>query len=69
MKWAHTSPQEAHRAFLDLQGSTFIPMHFGTFDLSDEPASEPLKLSRQLFADDHRLHQLKVPAVGEVVRF
>jgi L-ascorbate metabolism protein UlaG (beta-lactamase superfamily) len=69
MKWAHTSPKEAHQAFLDLQGGTFIPMHFGTFDLSDEPASEPLRLTRQLFADDHRLHQLKAPAVGEMVGF
>lgn len=67
MKWAHASPQEAYRAFLDLQGSMFIPMHYGTYDLSDEPASEPVKICREAFAADNRSHQLVVPAVGEVV--
>ena len=39
---AHTSPMDAARAFLDMGGKNFIPMHFGTFDLSNEPLLEPL---------------------------
>ena len=39
---AHTSPMDAARAFRDMGGKNFIPMHFGTFDLSDEPMLEPL---------------------------
>lgn len=39
---AHTSPMDAARAFQDMGGKKFIPMHFGTFDLSDEPLLEPL---------------------------
>jgi L-ascorbate metabolism protein UlaG (beta-lactamase superfamily) len=38
----HTSPEDALQAFIDLQASTMIPMHFGTFCLSAEPMEEPL---------------------------
>jgi L-ascorbate metabolism protein UlaG (beta-lactamase superfamily) len=40
----HISPQDAVKAFHDLGARTFIPMHYGTFDLSDEPAGEPLRI-------------------------
>lgn len=39
---AHTSPMDAVRAFNEMGGKNFVPMHFGTFDLSDEPLLEPL---------------------------
>ncbi|WP_348263155.1 MBL fold metallo-hydrolase [Telmatobacter sp. DSM 110680] len=38
----HTSPEEALRAFLDLQADVMIPMHYGTFRLGREPMEEPL---------------------------
>lgn len=38
----HTSPEEALRAFLDLQSDVMIPMHYGTFRLGQEPMDEPL---------------------------
>jgi L-ascorbate metabolism protein UlaG (beta-lactamase superfamily) len=41
MHQAHISPSDAITAFNTLQGKYFIPMHFGTFDLSDEPRLEP----------------------------
>ena len=41
MHQAHISPSDAIVAFNTLGGSFFIPMHFGTFDLSDEPKMEP----------------------------
>lgn len=41
MKQAHISPLDAIDAFNTLGGSYFIPMHYGTFDLSDEPRMEP----------------------------
>ncbi|ADV83927.1 MBL fold metallo-hydrolase [Terriglobus saanensis] len=38
----HTSPEEALQAFQDLgSAATFIPMHFGTFPLGQEPMEEP----------------------------
>lgn len=39
---AHTSPMDAAKAFREMGGKKFIPMHFGTFDLSNEPLLEPL---------------------------
>ena len=41
MEAVHVDPGEAVRAFLDLEAQFFIPMHWGTFDLADEPIQEP----------------------------
>lgn len=38
----HTSPEEALRAFIDLNADVMIPMHYGTFRLGREPMDEPL---------------------------
>ena len=38
----HTSPEDALRAFQDLGAERIIPMHYGTFWLSEEPMEEPL---------------------------
>ena len=40
----HTNPEDATRAFLDLNSRWMIPMHYGTFRLSHEPVDEPLQL-------------------------
>jgi L-ascorbate metabolism protein UlaG (beta-lactamase superfamily) len=39
----HTSPEDALRAFVDMGARDMIPMHFGTFKLSQEPVDEPVK--------------------------
>lgn len=38
----HTSPEDALRAFFDTGARQMIPMHYGTFRLSEEPLEEPL---------------------------
>ena len=38
----HTSPEDALRGFLDLGAQEMVPMHYGTFRLSQEPMDEPL---------------------------
>lgn len=38
----HTSPEDALRAFEDLGADWMVPMHYGTFWLSEEPVGEPL---------------------------
>lgn len=43
MKPIHKSPDEAVQAFLDMNAGILIPMHYGTFDLSDEPPGQPLR--------------------------
>lgn len=68
MKTSHTSPEDAVRAFNDLQGKVFIPMHYGTFDLADEPLGEPLRLLEQMNRTDVLNGKLKVLKVGETFR-
>jgi L-ascorbate metabolism protein UlaG (beta-lactamase superfamily) len=41
MKASHTSPEEALRALGDVRGRRLVPIHWGTFDLADEPLEEP----------------------------
>lgn len=47
MKKSHMNPHEAIMAFKDLNGKKFIPMHYGTFDLADEPLGEPIKIIKE----------------------
>jgi len=41
MRASHMNPEEAIRAALDLQARRALAMHYGTFDLSDEPLEDP----------------------------
>jgi N-acyl-phosphatidylethanolamine-hydrolysing phospholipase D len=41
MREAHLNPEEAVQAAVDLRADRALAMHFGTFDLSDEPLDEP----------------------------
>ncbi|WP_229733980.1 MBL fold metallo-hydrolase [Pontibacter amylolyticus] len=66
MQKSHLNPHEAVRAYNVLRGGTFIPMHYGTFDLSDEPAGEPVRLLEQIAASG-MMQGLRIPAIGEPV--
>ncbi len=48
MQSSHINPNEAFKAYKDLKAKKLIPMHFGTFDISDEPMSEPEFLMKKL---------------------
>jgi N-acyl-phosphatidylethanolamine-hydrolysing phospholipase D len=41
MRESHMNPEEALQAAIDLRAYRAMAMHFGTFDLSDEPLDEP----------------------------
>jgi N-acyl-phosphatidylethanolamine-hydrolysing phospholipase D len=41
MRFVHTSPEEAVQAFEDLRGRILLGIHWGTFDLAEEPLGEP----------------------------
>jgi L-ascorbate metabolism protein UlaG (beta-lactamase superfamily) len=64
---SHMHPEEAVKAAHDLQPKNLLPMHYGTFDLSDEPLLEPARIIRQLHAQGTLESRLVLPAVGEVV--
>ena len=41
MRFVHMNPEEAIQAAIDLGAGTAVAMHYGTFDLTDEPLDEP----------------------------
>lgn len=41
MRAAHTTPEEALDLFGDVRGRVLVPIHWGTFDLAEEPLEEP----------------------------
>jgi N-acyl-phosphatidylethanolamine-hydrolysing phospholipase D len=66
MRTQHADPAEAYQAFLDLGARTMIPMHWGCFDLTDEPVDLAPKVLAQVLeragADRGRVRTM---AVGE----
>jgi L-ascorbate metabolism protein UlaG (beta-lactamase superfamily) len=67
MRPSHLNPEEALRAFQDLQAGALVPMHYGTFDLSDEPPGEPLRRLRAAADQEGLTGALRVLDVGEVL--
>lgn len=41
MRFVHLTPEEAVQAFEDLRARALLGIHWGTFDLADEPLAEP----------------------------
>lgn len=62
MRPSHTSPNDALQVMADLGARQMIPMHYGTFDLSDEPISNPKEILQELIKGRNDIH---INAVGE----
>lgn len=63
----HTSPEEAVRAFVELDAQRMVPMHYGTFRLGREPMEEPVQ---RLEAEAARLgikEQVQILEEGETM--
>ncbi|MBF9237803.1 MBL fold metallo-hydrolase [Hymenobacter sp. BT683] len=69
MAQSHVNPHEAAKAANVLRAGHVVPMHYGTFSLSDEPASEPLRQLNDVAAEGLLRGDLHTPAVGEVMRW
>jgi N-acyl-phosphatidylethanolamine-hydrolysing phospholipase D len=70
MQRHHMNPEEAVRAGLDLRAQHLVPMHYGTFDLSDEPPDEPPRRFRAAARDAaFAPEQVLVLGVGETREF
>jgi L-ascorbate metabolism protein UlaG (beta-lactamase superfamily) len=67
MNLFHVNPEEAFKAYQELQAKYFIPMHYGTFDLSDEPMGEPEREIRRLFQKQGSSEHLLVEPIGKPI--
>ncbi len=65
MKRSHMNPAEAVRAFHDLNARVMIPMHYGTFDLADEPKGEPRRWLQRLLEDGKIHGEVSILDIGE----
>lgn len=64
MREIHVDPAEAVQAFVDLDAEHFMAMHWGTFDVADEPILEPMHSTRsaaeKLGLPPERVHILPI---------
>jgi L-ascorbate metabolism protein UlaG (beta-lactamase superfamily) len=67
MEEVHAAPEEALWGFRQMRARYFWPMHYGTYDLSDEPIGEPYRRVHQLCRDAGLSDRLLTPGIGEVV--
>jgi len=67
MQHVHVTPQESVQAFLDLGAKHMIGIHWGTFDLADEPLDEPRKIVPEITKEKgisiEKIHILPVGGV------
>lgn len=70
MRPFHMDPEEAVQAGLDARATKLIGMHYGTFELTEEPIDEP---PRRFHAEGKRRglddDRVLTPAVGETLRW
>ncbi|WP_310438721.1 MBL fold metallo-hydrolase [Sulfuricurvum sp.] len=69
MKHNHLNPPEALEAACDLGVKTIIPIHYGTFILSDEPIDEPIEWFEKLIRSVSYPFHPHILRVGEIYRF
>ncbi len=71
MEHQHMTPEQAGEAFLELGAERLVPMHWGAFQLTDEPISEPIERLRAWWQqrgprDGRQLAELPVGGVLEL---
>jgi len=64
-KNVHLNPSTSLRAFRDLNAKFFIPIHWGTFKISDEPMNEPPKLLQEKAEEEKLSERVKILQNGE----
>ncbi|MDE6183746.1 MAG: MBL fold metallo-hydrolase, partial [Rikenellaceae bacterium] len=66
MQRNHISPHEALDAAADVGARLTVPMHYGTFDLSDEPFYDPPHVFEQ--EAHNRDIPVAIPRLGEIFK-
>lgn len=68
MKYQHVDPDEAIKVMNAVGAKHFIPMHWGTFKLSDEPLDEPPLLLKKAWQNiPNPKSSLSIPALGQTL--
>jgi L-ascorbate metabolism protein UlaG (beta-lactamase superfamily) len=60
----HMGPDEALKAFSDLDAKWLVPMHYGTFKLSFEAMDEPPRWLKELADNNGQSHHLQILKEG-----
>jgi L-ascorbate metabolism protein UlaG (beta-lactamase superfamily) len=68
MRSNHIDPEDAVKAFHESGAKLMIPMHYGCFDLSDEPAGEPVRILRKISEQDNLQDKIKIIPIGEALK-
>ena len=63
----HNTPGEALRAFEDAGARILVPMHYGTFDLTDEPPGAPMRTLVKEATAAGLLEALRPLAINEAI--
>jgi L-ascorbate metabolism protein UlaG (beta-lactamase superfamily) len=64
---SHLNPQQGFEAFIDLDASIFIPIHWGVIRYGDEDLIAPLNKTIDIMEKNKQLSQLQGIALGERV--
>jgi L-ascorbate metabolism protein UlaG (beta-lactamase superfamily) len=67
MERHHMNPEQAIDALCALRARAMVPMHWGAFQLTDEPLCEPLARLRLAWDDRRPAADLHILAVGETL--
>lgn len=69
MQHNHLTPEQAGEAFAALGARSLLPIHWGTFQMTDEPLCEPIERLRGWWQSRSDLdgRELLIPAVGETL--
>ena len=69
MKPNHNDPDDAFQAFLDAKAKILVPMHYATFNMSDEPPGEPLRRLKEKAANAGASDKIKALDIYESIDF
>ncbi|PLT35627.1 MBL fold metallo-hydrolase [Bacillus sp. V5-8f] len=68
MEVSHINPEDSIKAFLELKGQFFIPMHYGAYRLADDTGPEALeRLNKEWERQQLPVEQLKTLKIGETL--
>jgi len=68
MSASHAGPKDAVRAAHEMKAKRMVPMHYGTFDLSDEPLGDCYRSLQKLQKEPQNQGLIQLAGVGEVIK-